>query len=75
VKVLFDTVQGMAPEELDLLMAELKAWCKAKHGRQAELAREIGVTEQLLSNWLARRKTPGLQKYLALQAFLRRQAK
>jgi transcriptional regulator with XRE-family HTH domain len=67
------TLSAMPPEELDALMAELKAWCKAKHGRQRELAAELGVTEQVLSNWIARRKMPGLQNYLRLQAFLKRQ--
>jgi transcriptional regulator with XRE-family HTH domain len=62
----------MPPKELDALMNELKAWCKAKHGRQKELADKLGINAQLLSNWIARRKTPGLQKYLALQAFLKR---
>jgi hypothetical protein len=67
------TLSAMPPEELDALMAELKAWCKAKHGRQRELAAELGVTEQVLSNWIARRKMPGLENYLRLQAFLKKQ--
>ena len=62
----------MPPEELDAFMAELKTWCKQKHGRQKELAHEMGVTEQLLSNWMAGRKTPGLQKYLALRTYLKK---
>ena len=63
----------MPPEELDTLMAELKAWCKDKHGRQKNLAEELGITEQLLSNWIARRKTPSLENYLKLKAFLKKQ--
>jgi transcriptional regulator with XRE-family HTH domain len=63
----------MPPEELDRLMAELKAWCKGNHGEQKKLAEALGISEQLLSNWIARRKTPGLQKYLALQEFLKKQ--
>jgi transcriptional regulator with XRE-family HTH domain len=63
----------MPPEEIDAIMAELKAWCKAKHGRQRELASELGVTEQVISNWIARRKMPGLENYLRLQAFLKKQ--
>lgn len=55
-------------------MAELKAWCKEEHGRQKRVAERLGITEQLLSNWIARRKTPGLQKYFALKAFLENQS-
>jgi transcriptional regulator with XRE-family HTH domain len=64
------TLPAMPPEELDALMAELRAWCKAKHGRQRDLAAELGVTEQVLSNWIAGRKKPGLENYLKLRAFL-----
>jgi transcriptional regulator with XRE-family HTH domain len=63
----------MPPEELDRLMAELKSWCKAHHGEQKKLAQSLGITEQLLSNWIAGRKTPGLKNYLALQEFLKKQ--
>jgi transcriptional regulator with XRE-family HTH domain len=63
----------MPPEELDALMAELKAWCKAKHGRQKELSEKIGVSEDTISHWIARRKTPGLVKYFELQVFLKQQ--
>jgi DNA-binding transcriptional regulator YiaG len=73
VDVSSDTISLMPPEELDALMAELKAWCKDKHGRQRELAGELGVTEQVLSNWIARRKKPSLENYLKLHAFLRKQ--
>jgi len=52
------------------LMAEAKAWCRAERGRQSRLARQIGVTPQTLSNWLAGLKRPSLQKFLALKAFL-----
>jgi transcriptional regulator with XRE-family HTH domain len=51
----------MAAQELDNLISELTSWCKAKHGRQRELAAMLGVSEQLVSNWLARRKTPTLK--------------
>ena len=63
----------MPPEELDALMAELRAWCKNKHGRQKQLAEHLHVSEDTISHWIALRKTPGLEKYLALQAFLRKQ--
>jgi transcriptional regulator with XRE-family HTH domain len=68
-----DTVCAMPPEEIDALMAELYHWCKQERGRQKDLAERLGVTEQTLSNWIARRKTPSLEKYLFLRAFLKKQ--
>jgi DNA-binding transcriptional regulator YiaG len=49
-------------------MKELLVYCKAKCGRQTELAMHQ-VTPQTLSNWLYRRKRPSLDKYLALMEF------
>jgi DNA-binding transcriptional regulator YiaG len=66
---------SMAAQELDSLISELTSWCKAKHGRQRELAAMLGVSEQLVSNWLARRKTPTLQHGLQIQEFLKRRGK
>lgn len=60
----------MAPGELDRLMTELKAWCKAHHGEQKKLAEKLGVTPQVLNHWIARRKDPGLKNYLAIQEFM-----
>jgi transcriptional regulator with XRE-family HTH domain len=72
VAVSSSTIPLMPPQELDTLMTELKAWCKEEHGRQKAVAEELGVTEQLVSNWIARRKTPGLENYLKLQALLKK---
>jgi transcriptional regulator with XRE-family HTH domain len=65
-----DTIQLMAPGELDSLMAGLRAWLKQHHGEQKKLAEELGVSPAILSHWLARRKDPGLKNYLSLRAFL-----
>ncbi len=51
-------------------MRKAKEWCRAEHGRQRELCAHLGVTEATLSNWLALRKRPSLEKYLELQRFL-----
>jgi DNA-binding transcriptional regulator YiaG len=72
VNRLLDTLLVMPPEALDRLMAELKAWFKEHHGEQKKLATSLGISEQLLSNWLARRKDPGLKNYLALQSFAKK---
>jgi hypothetical protein len=34
---------------------ELTAWCGAKYGRQTLLADKLGVSKQLVTNWLAGR--------------------
>ena len=65
----------MAPEESEKLMADLKAWADAEYGRRAELARMLGVSRQLVSDWLAGRKTPTLDSGLKIQAFLKKQRK
>jgi transcriptional regulator with XRE-family HTH domain len=68
-----DNIQTMAPEELERLMAALKAWCKEKRGRQRQIVKELGITESMLSNWLARREDPSLANYFRLREFLEKQ--
>jgi transcriptional regulator with XRE-family HTH domain len=63
----------MAPDDVDSLIAELAVWCKAKHGRQKAFAELMGVSEQLVSNWLAKRKTPTWKDGLRIQTFLAKQ--
>jgi hypothetical protein len=63
----------MAPEEIDKLKADLKAWAaQAEFGEQKELAKELGVPAQRLNHWITGRKTPNLKDGLNLQAFLRK---
>jgi transcriptional regulator with XRE-family HTH domain len=47
----------MPPEEVEKLVAELSAWCEAKYGRQSELADKLGVSKQLVANWLENEPT------------------
>jgi transcriptional regulator with XRE-family HTH domain len=61
---------SMPPEELDKLMADLRAWCDARYGRQAELAAELGVSKQLVTNWLAGRRKPTLKHFFEIRRFL-----
>ena len=62
------------PDELEDLMAELRAWAaQAKHGEQKELAELLGVTPQLLNHWIQGRKIPNLRDGLKLQSFLKMQ--
>jgi transcriptional regulator with XRE-family HTH domain len=60
----------MPPEELDRLMDDLRAWCCEKYGRQAEVASELGVSKQLVTNWLAGRRVPSLKLFFKIRRFL-----
>jgi DNA-binding transcriptional regulator YiaG len=52
-------------------MARLKRWAKKVRGRSRVIADTLGVSEQVVSNWLNRRKTPSLDHWFKLQDFAR----
>jgi hypothetical protein len=62
----------MDPEEK--LICDLQAWARAKYGRRAFLARKLGVSKQLVSLWITRKRTPRLHHGFALQSFLKEEA-
>jgi plasmid maintenance system antidote protein VapI len=64
----------MAPSEVEKLMEDLKEWVDAGYGRRAELARELGVPRQRITDWLAARKAPTLEQGLRLADILRNSA-
>ena len=67
------TISEMAaPQEVEALMDEIRVWCEAQRGRQKQLAIHFGVTEQVMSNWLNKHKTPSLANWLKLQAFAKK---
>jgi DNA-binding transcriptional regulator YiaG len=62
----------MARDELDELMAELKAWAaRAQYGEQSDLAKALGVPVQRVNHWVKGRKLPNLKDGLKLQTFLK----
>jgi predicted transcriptional regulator len=63
----------MVSEESKKLITELRAWCDEQFGRRAELARMLGVSRQLVSDWFAGRATPTLDAGLQIQEFLKKQ--
>jgi transcriptional regulator with XRE-family HTH domain len=63
----------MAPKESEILIDELRAWCEEEYGRQAEVAEKIGVSRQVVTDWLHGRAVPSLDNGLKLQAFLKKQ--
>ena len=60
---------------MDKVLNDLNEWCGEEFGRQRRLAKEIGVSEQVVSHWLNRRRTPRLKHWLKLQEFLKKQKK
>jgi transcriptional regulator with XRE-family HTH domain len=62
----------MGTKELKELMTELAKECQP-HGRQKEVAKELGVSEQILSNWLSGSRVPLLKNLFKIEAFLKRQ--
>jgi hypothetical protein len=64
-----NTLTLMNPEEM--LIRDLQAWARAKYGRRAFLARKLGVSKQLVSAWITRRRMPTLHHGFALQSFLK----
>jgi predicted transcriptional regulator len=62
----------MGSEELKELMAELAKACKP-YGRQKEVAKELGVSEQILSNWLSGSRVPLLKNLFKIEEYLKKQ--
>jgi hypothetical protein len=63
----------VAPEEVDQLISDLAAWCNAEYGRQTEIAEKLGVSKQLVSHWINKRKTPSLESFFKIREFLQKQ--
>jgi transposase-like protein len=58
----------MGDEGLKKLMAELAKACQP-YGRQKEVAKELGVSEQILSNWLSGSRVPLLKNLVQDRGF------
>ena len=58
---------------VERLLDELRAWCDAKHGRQAELAAYLQIDYRRVHDWLSGRTWPSLAMGLKLQEFLEEQ--
>jgi DNA-binding transcriptional regulator YiaG len=55
---------------VERLLNELRAWCEAEYGRQAEVARILGVDNRRVNDWFSGRIDPSLAVGLRIQAFL-----
>ena len=57
--------------EVKVVLDRLNVWCKERPGRQALIARNLGVTRQQVYDWIsAQRKVPSVSMWLRLKAFL-----
>jgi transcriptional regulator with XRE-family HTH domain len=72
IKIRLMHIFAMSSAELKKLMEELSELCRS-HGRQKEIAQEMGVSEQVLSNWLNGSRSPSLDSYFKIQEFLKKQ--
>jgi transcriptional regulator with XRE-family HTH domain len=63
----------MIERQSERLLAELKRWADAEYGRRAELARMLGVSKQLISEWFAGRSLPTWDHGLEIETFLKKQ--
>jgi DNA-binding XRE family transcriptional regulator len=65
-------MQQMVEDQIKELLDKLKLAAGREYGGQAELARDLGVSRQRLNDWLKGRRTPDLEWWLKIQAFLKK---
>jgi transcriptional regulator with XRE-family HTH domain len=65
-------IDGMPPRVRKLLN-ELEAYAKRNRIKQKDLAKELGVVPQQLSDWLRGHRTPNAERILKIQEFLQQQ--
>jgi DNA-binding XRE family transcriptional regulator len=70
VEYILHVMTQAPPKETQQLIKDIKAWAKKNRGGASEIARELGVERQTVTNWLAGRRTPMLKHWFALQKFL-----
>jgi hypothetical protein len=61
------------PEKTQELLVELQYWCEQKWGRQTQVARAVGTTPQIVSDWLSGRKKMTGEQTLRVQELLQRE--
>jgi transcriptional regulator with XRE-family HTH domain len=57
------------------LLADVKRWCKANRVTQTDLAKELGVSTSLITEWFHGRKFPVGEQTLHLLELLRTKPK
>jgi predicted transcriptional regulator len=59
--------------EIEKLVKDLNTWCKARRGRIVEIAKILGVSPQLVSDWFSRKADPMTEQFLLIRDFLRKE--
>jgi DNA-binding XRE family transcriptional regulator len=68
------TTTGVDPSpETKALLDELRAWVSQERGRQAELARQLGVGRSTVNEWIKGESLPSWEAGRKLEQFLRKQ--
>jgi transcriptional regulator with XRE-family HTH domain len=65
----------MPDEDPRAVIDELKRWCGGQYGRQSQIARQLGVSRQLVNDWLAGKAMPRIETWLKLKDFLGKESK
>jgi len=60
----------LSTDEYGRLIGQLRTWCKASHGRQKELATQLEVSPQLVSDWLSGHRTVSLDEWTQIQPII-----
>ena len=63
---------GAMGDPAEAYLNELRAWCQAKYGRQAEAAWQLGVSKAKLNDWVTGRTQPSFSEGLKLIEFLKK---
>lgn len=63
----------MSDPEIENLINQLRDWCKEEYGRNSEVARTLGVSRQLISDWFAGRTVPSWAAGRQIEKFLKKQ--
>ena len=59
------------PPRVRKMLNELEAYAKRNRVKQKDLAKDLGVEPQRLSDWLRGHRTPNAERILKIQEFLR----
>lgn len=65
----------MSAERTQRLIAEVKLWCEEHQIKQVELAQSLGVSPQLVTEWIKGRKHPTGEQALAMLELIKSKPK
>jgi DNA-binding transcriptional regulator YiaG len=65
----------MAPERIDLLLAQVQEWCAANGVNQLELAKRLGVRPSHITEWKKGRSRPNGETTLAMLELIQNKPK